>query len=152
AFSGHDLTEAEFAAALSFHWNTGAIRRASWVKHWLAGDRARARAAILNWKRPPEIIPRRKAEQALFFDGRWSGDGRMTEYTRLSEDYTPDWSSAREIDVRDQVAALLEDAPQADEAVRKAPAGGSALARLVTRLLAALRRALSGQDTGGRNA
>ena len=31
AFKGHALTKAQFAAALSFHWNTGAIGKAAWV-------------------------------------------------------------------------------------------------------------------------
>ena len=31
AFEGHNLSEHEFAAALSFHYNTGAIGRATWV-------------------------------------------------------------------------------------------------------------------------
>ena len=107
AFAGHELREHEFAAALSFHWNTGAIHRAKWVQHWKAGDVARARRAFLNWKRPPEILPRRKAERALFFEGRWSGDGTLTEYTRLTATKTPDWSSAKRIDVRETVARLL---------------------------------------------
>ena len=78
-FHGHDLTEAQFAAALSFHWNTGAIHKATWVKQWKAGDTVKARASIMNWRKPAEIIPRRKAERDLFFYGKWSGSGKVTE-------------------------------------------------------------------------
>lgn len=50
-------------------WNTGAIKRATWVKHFRAGNIAAARRAMMNWKSPPEIEDRRKEERALFFDG-----------------------------------------------------------------------------------
>lgn len=83
AFKGVAITKARFAAALSFHWNTGAIKTATWVKHFRAGNIAAACKAIMNWKTPPEIEGRRKKERALFFDGKWSNDGTMTEYTRL---------------------------------------------------------------------
>ena len=99
AFAGHELTEAQFAGALSFHWNTGAIGRASWVRHWKAGNTAKAKKSIMYWKTPPEIIPRRKAERDLFFKGVWTNEGYMVEYTRLTSRHTPVWSSATRIDV-----------------------------------------------------
>lgn len=136
-FSGHNLTEAEFAAALSFHWNTGAIKRASWVKHWKAGDRRTARKRFMDWKRPPEIIDRRKAEAALMFDGVWSNKGTMPEYTRLRANYSPDWSSRVERDVWDYIKALL-DHPPAPEAT--AAAGG-----LLAALLAFLKSIFGGK-------
>lgn len=71
AFDGHRLKEHEIAGALSFHWNTGAIGRASWVKHWKAGLIDQARAAYLDWAKPASIIPRRKRDAAMFFDGVW---------------------------------------------------------------------------------
>lgn len=110
-FAGHALTEAQFAAALSFHYNTGAIGRASWVKKYKAGDRAGARKAIMNWVTPPEITERRKKERDLFFDGKWSGDGKITEYKRLTSKHTPIWSSAARIDIRHVVTRLLADTP-----------------------------------------
>ncbi|QQN75048.1 lysozyme [Croceicoccus sp. YJ47] len=51
AFAGKPLSEAQLGAALSFHYNTGAIERAEWVKRYMAGDVAGARAAIMNWVR-----------------------------------------------------------------------------------------------------
>lgn len=65
------VTQHEFDAAVSFHFNTGAIARAAWVRHLNAGNRAAAGAGITNWRRPPEIIPRRKAEQTLFRSGAY---------------------------------------------------------------------------------
>ncbi|MHA7852185.1 lysozyme [Roseovarius sp.] len=137
-FAGYNLTEAEFAAALSFHWNTGAIKRASWVKHWKAGDRRIARKRFMDWKRPPEIIGRRKAEAALMFDGVWSNKGTMPEYTRLRANYSPDWSSRVERDVWDYIKALLDHPPASKPA---APVGG-----LLAALMAFLKSIFGGKQ------
>ena len=63
------MTQSEYDAAVSFHYNTGAIGSATWVKDWNAGNKAKAITGIMSWKKPASIIPRRKAEQALFRDG-----------------------------------------------------------------------------------
>lgn len=107
AFKGRTLTNAQFAGALSFHWNTGAIGRASWVKLWLAGDIAGARKAFMAYNKPAEIIGRRKKELALFFDGKWSNDGKMTEFQRVTSRSTPDWGSARRIEVKGELLRIF---------------------------------------------
>jgi lysozyme len=113
AFRGRELTEAQLTAALSFHWNTGAIGRADWVKSFLAGYTPHARLEFMNYSRPREIIARRKAERDLFFDGRWSGDGLVTIYDRVRKPGgVPVWGSARQINIRPAVrAALARNAP-----------------------------------------
>ena len=63
AFAGHKLSKAQFAAALSFHWNTGAIETASWVKHWKAGRVSKAREAFMFFNKPKEIVGRRAKER-----------------------------------------------------------------------------------------
>ena len=63
------MAQHEFDAAVSFHYNTGAIGRATWVDQWNAGKKAAAGGSIMNWSKPPEIIPRRKAEQTLWRTG-----------------------------------------------------------------------------------
>lgn len=40
-----------FDGALLFHWNTGAIRRASWVGLFLSGAVAKAKASFLSWNK-----------------------------------------------------------------------------------------------------
>lgn len=110
AFKGHALTKEQFTGALSFHWNTGAIKRASWVKLWKAGSIAAARKAFMDWNKPASIIERREKERDLFFSGKWSNDGTMTEYTRLTSKSTPDWSSAKRINVRKELAAAVAPA------------------------------------------
>ncbi|NSX54557.1 lysozyme [Parasulfitobacter algicola] len=107
AFDGFELTEPQFAAALSFDYNTGGITRATWVQLWKADDISGARRAFLNWRRPPEIIPRREKERDLFFDGIWSNRGTITEITRLTANYSPIFSSAIQIDIRNELDALL---------------------------------------------
>lgn len=99
AFDGYKLTEAQFAAALSFHWNTGSIKQASWVKSVKKGDLSTARRQIMNWNKPKAVISRRSKERDLFFEGKWSGNGKMTEYTRLTSKHTPQWSSGKQVDV-----------------------------------------------------
>lgn len=74
------LTQAQFAAALSFHYNTGAIKRATWVKSFNAGKIDAAKTEIMNYKKPAEIIPRRQKERNLFFNGVWSNKGTILEY------------------------------------------------------------------------
>jgi lysozyme len=107
AFRGRALTEAQLTAALSFHWNTGAIAQADWVQSFLLGRREKAWAEFMHWSRPREIIARRKAERDLFFDGRWSGDGVVLMYEEVRANGTPRWSSARQIDIKDEVRAAL---------------------------------------------
>ena len=107
AFDGYELTEAQFAAALSFHWNTGGINRASWVKHFKAGDMAKAQKAFMAWNKPKEIIGRRTAERDLFFKGKWTNKGTVAEYIRLTKKNTPVWASRVEVDIRPEIQALL---------------------------------------------
>ena len=106
-FQGFNLTEAQLAAALSFHYNTGAIEKASWVDDWKAGKIDEAREGIMNWKRPPEIIERRMKERDLFFDGDWSYDGSVTLYQVSHSSYTPIWSSAKQVDIAPIVEKIL---------------------------------------------
>jgi lysozyme len=65
------VSQAQFDALVSFHYNTGAIGRASFVKKLNAGDVAGAAAGMMAWSKPKEIIPRRKSEQALFAKGTY---------------------------------------------------------------------------------
>lgn len=65
----------EFDAGVSFHWNTGAIARASWVKRWKAkaGDAA-ITVGLLAWNKGggkvlPGLEARRKREAAMLLSG-----------------------------------------------------------------------------------
>ncbi|MBA4353802.1 MAG: hypothetical protein C0409_03835 [Novosphingobium sp.] len=120
AFGQHDPSEAELGAALSFHWNTGAIARASWIRHFVAGDVARGRKAMLDWAHPATLLPRRRKEQALFFDGTWSADGTSLVYDVAKPSYQP--CGGRRIAVRPLVESLFAStsvAPPVPAAARR---------------------------------
>ena len=115
AFAGVNLTKTQYAAAVSFHWNTGGIKKAAWVRHFKAGNIDKARTAFMSWRKPASIIGRREAERDLFFDGVWSNRGTMTEFTRLTKKHTPVWASGRTIDVSEELrpafGAVEDQAP-----------------------------------------
>ncbi len=67
----------EFDGAVSFHFNTGAISRASWVRAWLKGDWDGVRAGLRKWvKGDGKVLPglqrRREAEYRLMRYGDYS--------------------------------------------------------------------------------
>lgn len=107
AFKGHELTEAQFAAALSFHYNTGAIGRADWVKSWKAGNIAKARAEFMQWRKPASIIERRQKECDLFFDGKWSGDGKALVLPVRKPSYQPWFRKGQRVDIRSALTEAL---------------------------------------------
>lgn len=69
----------EFDAGVSFHFNTGAINKASWVKRWLAGSaRSDVRTALLLWNKGggrvlPGLVARREREAQMLLDGVYHG-------------------------------------------------------------------------------
>ena len=62
------VTQHEFDALVSFHYNTGAIGRASLMDALNRGDRVAAASGFMNWTKPPEVKDRRAAEKRLFRD------------------------------------------------------------------------------------
>lgn len=57
----------EFDGAVSFHFNTGAIKRASWVKAWKAKNWSRVKSGLAAWKKGggkvlPGLVKRRQRE------------------------------------------------------------------------------------------
>ncbi|TCJ38194.1 lysozyme [Parafrankia sp. BMG5.11] len=64
-------SQAQFDALVSFHFNTGAIARATLTKRHNAGERAAAAAEFARWNRAggrvlPGLVRRRAAEAALY--------------------------------------------------------------------------------------
>ena len=106
-FAGLDLKEHELGAALSFHYNTGGIGMATWVDDWIKGDIESARSSFMNWSKPLQIVPRRKKERDLFFDGIWSSEGTVCELLVDKTTYRPDPATKREVAVRAIVSQLL---------------------------------------------
>lgn len=66
----------EFDGAVSFHFNTGAIGRAGWVRRWRLGDDDGVAAGLDQWVRAggkvlAGLVARRKAEAALILRGNY---------------------------------------------------------------------------------
>lgn len=70
------VSQTEFDALVSFHFNTGAIGRAALTASINRGDKALAAEQFMSWRRPPEIVARRRKEQRLFRDGVYSNGGK----------------------------------------------------------------------------
>ncbi|UNY40251.1 lysozyme [Paracoccus phage vB_PmaP_KLEP18-1] len=70
ALSVRSVPQHQFDAAVSFHFNTGAIERANWVNIWRNGRVSQAaQNMVANWRTPAEIIERRRAEADLLASG-----------------------------------------------------------------------------------
>ncbi|MCJ2189166.1 glycoside hydrolase family protein [Novosphingobium beihaiensis] len=107
AFSGYALAEHQLAAALSFHWNTGAIGTTQWVRDVKAGRRTMARAFLENhYLNHGDLKARRLREAALFFERKWPGDIRVPVYPVRKPGYRPDFARGR----RSDMTALIEKA------------------------------------------
>lgn len=106
AFAGLSITEAQFAAALSFHYNTGAILKTGWVPLFRAGRMAEARKFwTSHYLNGGALQDRRNAEAALFFDGTWANDGTILIYDVAKPSYKP--VRPRRIDIRaDMIRAI----------------------------------------------
>jgi len=114
------VSQMQFDAAVSFHYNTGAIRKASWVKKLNAGDNAGAAKAIMNWSKPEEIIPRRKAEQKLFRNGGYPA-GKVNVWG-VDRNGNVNWTPVRQVG-KDEALALLRG-PIHHDTPEEQPGGG----------------------------
>ena len=110
AFKGYPLTEAQLGAALSFHWHTGSIRKASWVEAFKDGKIEIAKQKFMLWNKPKSIIPRRKKEFELLFNGKWSGHDPK-EITEVTRKYTPKWSSMKSVNIDAELEACFSVRP-----------------------------------------
>ena len=102
------MQQHEFDAALSFHYNTGAIGRAAWVDLWKRGQKDAAAASMLaNWRKPAAIIGRRTAERDLFLTGDY-GKQSATVWQVDSKGKVI-WKPARRLSQSDILAMMGRD-------------------------------------------
>lgn len=91
------LEQHEFDALVSFHYNTGAIARASVTKLINSGQKSKAGAALMQWVKPVSLKARRLKEKKLFETGdygdvstvtvfeTWPGKGRRVSVDVVTE-------------------------------------------------------------------
>lgn len=81
----------EFDAGVSFDFNTGAIRKATWVKRWRGkAAPAQIRAGLLAWNKGggrvlPGLVRRRSEEAEILLNGRYPSVGRITPEAKVSD-------------------------------------------------------------------
>ncbi len=98
------VTQHEFDAAVSFHYNTGAIGRATWVRTLNKGDRTKAAKEMMNWRKPPEIIGRREDERRLFQFGTYP-DADLTVW-QVDSNGGVIWKPARRLEAGEALALM----------------------------------------------
>lgn len=94
------VSQTEFDALVSFHFNTGRIASASLTTSLNAGKRAQAAKEFMNWKKPPEIIGRRTKEQTLFRDGVYSNGGKA-QVIPATPAGVVQWKKGKSTDLKD---------------------------------------------------
>lgn len=97
------LTQYEFDALVSFHYNTGAIARATLTKTLNAGDKVSAGKQFMNWVKPPEIKGRRQAESTLFLTGKYPAP--MATIYPADAAGKVQWSKGARVNVRELLDA-----------------------------------------------
>lgn len=93
------VSQTQFDALVSFHYNTGAIRKASLTQKINSGDFSGAANAFMAWVKPKEIIGRRKKEQKLFATGEYSNKGMAMIYPATSGG-SIQWGKGRRVDLK----------------------------------------------------
>lgn len=139
------VAQHEFDAAVSFHYNTGRISTATWVKTLNAGNRALAADQIMNWRSPAEIIPRRRDEQTLFRDGVYP-KARGTVWG-VSNSGRVIWKALKTLSGAEIEALMGGDKLPATPSQPLAPVEPDTHAAVLT--LAKIRRALIEHDANG---
>ena len=105
------LAQHEFDALVSFHYNTGAIAKATLTKTLNAGNKKLAGEQFMNWLKPPEIKARREAEKTLFLPGKYPAPLAMVYPATPSG--SVQWSKGQRVNVSDLLDAPVKPADPA---------------------------------------
>lgn len=114
------VTQTQFDALVSFHFNTGAIGRASLVQKLNAGDIAGAAEGFMAWNKPPEVIGRRTKERDLFKSGKYANNGMATAYPADAAGRVL-WAKPKRVDLRTIIASANAQEPKATLPAPKPP-------------------------------
>lgn len=115
------LAQHEFDALVSFHYNTGAIARASLAKSINAGNKALAAKQFMNWTKPAEITKRREAERDLFARGVYPKP--VATLYPATPDGKVQWKKGVRVDLVSAVAASKPTPPALRVPVHVSPDG-----------------------------
>lgn len=108
AFGPRELNEAQLAAALSFHWNTGAILKTDWVKMFLRGEVKNAETFLrTHYLNGGDLQSRRNREADLFFKSIWPSL-LVPIYPVNKPSYTPSIRNGKRVDLSNEVAEALK--------------------------------------------
>lgn len=113
-----ELSQHQFDALVSFDYNTGGIYEASLTKSLNKGDYKKAGKQIMNWNKPKEIIPRRKAEQDLFLTGVYKH--KLVNVYDTNNNGKVLWNTAKRVDI----LPLLEPTEKPAETIIKVDSVG----------------------------
>ena len=113
------LKQHEFDALVSFHYNTGAIGKATLTKSLNAGKKTQAGAEFMNWVKPPEIKGRREAERDLFLTGKYPAPyGNLYPASAAG---VVQWSKGKRVDIKALLGASTVPAPEPVEPTTPVP-------------------------------
>lgn len=101
------VNQHQFDALVSWHYNTGAVKKASLIKKLNAGDFEGAARGFDAWVKPAEIKPRRMDEKVLFKSGIYP-EPFATIYPATPQGKVL-WSSGKKIDLRKEL--LINSSP-----------------------------------------
>lgn len=108
AFGAFKLNEAQLAAALSFHWNTGAIGKTTWVDLVKQGKMKEAEAFLTShYLNGGDLTSRRVSEAKLFFANVWPASLLVPVYPVNKPSYKPAISKGKRVDLTAQVTEAL---------------------------------------------
>lgn len=100
------VTQQQFDALVSFHFNTGAIRRALLVKRINDGDMNAAALGFMAWVKPVAVTKRRMKERNLFETGKYANKGMVNIYPANVLGRI-DWSKPTRVDLRKSIGFAL---------------------------------------------
>lgn len=115
-----NVTQHQFDALVSFHYNTGAIARATLTKTLNAGDKKKAADQFMNWQKPPEIKGRRTAEMNLFKSGIYPPPVAMMYPASASG--VVQWKQGKKVNLEDLLSSMgtkdtVQPSPEKDKIV-----------------------------------
>lgn len=106
--------QCEFDGGVSFHYNTGAISRASWVNAWLVRNWPGVHAQLMKWvKGGGKVLPglkrRREEEFRLIYEGRYLASIANQPVRGWAAKFVPAVSNEELVEIRAAFKALGYD-------------------------------------------